>query len=100
MLVLSRAPQEGLMIGDQIVVEVLDLNPFEVKLRACNSTNELFCGVVSEHERLDIAPAIRVHVLQISAPMNKARLGIEAPKEISVHRKEVYDAIRNPPRWR
>lgn len=29
---------------------------------------------------------------------DKVRLGIEAPKEVPVHRKEVYDAIRREER--
>jgi carbon storage regulator CsrA len=100
MLVLARAPQEAVQIGDDIVVELLDLNPFEVKIRAHNSANELFCGVVSEHEHVAIAPEIEIHVVEIRTQINKARFGIVAPKSLSVHRKEVYDAIRNPPRWR
>jgi len=100
MLVLARAPQEAVMVGDEIVVEVLDLNPFEVKLRAHNSTSELFSGVLAENEHIDLGPEMQIYVVDIRAQINKVRLGIVAPKEISVHRKEVYDAIRNPPRWR
>jgi len=35
---------------------------------------------------------IRVIVVEIRG--DKVRLGIEAPKEIPVHRQEVYDAIK------
>ena len=52
MLVLSRHRDESIMIGDQIVITVVDIRG------------------------------------------DKVRLGISAPAEISVHRQEVYDAIK------
>jgi carbon storage regulator len=52
MLVLSRRPEEAIMIGD----------------------------------------CIRVVIIEIRG--DKVRLGIEAPKEVPVHRWEVYDAIK------
>jgi carbon storage regulator len=52
MLVLSRQRDESIVIGDNIVVTVVDVRG------------------------------------------DKVRLGIEAPREISVHRREVYDAIQ------
>lgn len=52
MLVLTRKRDESIIIGDHIVITVVDI-----------------------HE-------------------GKVRLGIEAPKEVSVHREEVYDAIQ------
>ena len=51
MLVLSRKQRQRIMIGDGVIVEV-------VEIRA-----------------------------------DKVRLGIVAPKEIPVHREEIYDAI-------
>lgn len=53
MLVFSRKKNEQIMIGEHIVVTVVDIRG------------------------------------------DKVRLGIEAPKEVPVHRREVYDAIRN-----
>ena len=33
-------------------------------------------------------------VMVINVQGDKVRLGIEAPKEVAVHRREVYDAIK------
>lgn len=43
-------------------------------------------------EAIIIGDDITVEVVDIRG--DKVRLGVSAPKEISVHRKEVYDAIR------
>lgn len=52
MLVLSRQKNESIMIGDNIVLTIVDIRG------------------------------------------EKVRLGIECPKEIPVHRQEVYEAIQ------
>lgn len=52
MLVLSRHRDESIMIGDDVVVTIVDIRG------------------------------------------DKVRLGIDAPKDIPVHRQEVYDAIQ------
>ena len=52
MLVLSRQRDESIVIGDNIVITIVDIRG------------------------------------------DKVRLGIEAPREVPVHRQEVYDAIQ------
>lgn len=52
MLVLSRHRNEQIVIGDNIIINVVDIRG------------------------------------------DKVRIGIEAPKNVTVHRKEVYDAIK------
>lgn len=52
MLVLSRQRDESIVIGDHIVITVVDIRG------------------------------------------DKVRLGVEAPKEVPVHRQEVYEAIQ------
>ncbi len=52
MLVLSRKENEGIVIGDGIVVRVMGIED------------------------------------------GRVRLGIEAPREVSIHREEVYEAIK------
>lgn len=42
-------------------------------------------------EEIIIAGQITIRVVEIRG--DKVRLGIEAPREIEVHRKEVYDKI-------
>ena len=52
MLVLSRKKNETIVIGENIIVTVVDLRP------------------------------------------DRVRLGIDAPAEVTVHRREVYEAIK------
>ena len=53
MLVLSRRPNESIVINDKIVITVIEIRG------------------------------------------DKVRLGIEAPRDVPVHRSEVYNAIQN-----
>ncbi len=53
MLVLSRRPNESIVINDKIVITVIEIRG------------------------------------------DKVRLGIEAPRDVPVHRSEVYQAIQN-----
>jgi carbon storage regulator len=46
-----------------------------------------------KNESIIINDNITVTVVEIRG--DKVRLGIEAPKEVSVHRREVYDAIHS-----
>lgn len=56
MLILTRRPNEALMIGDNVVVTVLSING------------------------------------------NQIRIGVEAPKEIPIHREEIYEKIQRESR--
>lgn len=47
-------------------------------------------------ESIIINDQIRVTIVEIRG--DKVRLGIDAPKEVSVHRREVYEAIQNQAR--
>lgn len=45
-----------------------------------------------KNESIVINDEITIVVVEIRG--DKVRLGVEAPKEVPVHRKEVYDAIK------
>lgn len=44
-----------------------------------------------KNERIVIGDGIVITVISIQG--DKVRLGVEAPKEVAVHRQEVHDAI-------
>ena len=46
-----------------------------------------------KNESVIINDNITIVVVEIRG--DKVRLGIEAPKDVSVHRKEIYDAIQS-----
>ncbi|MDG3006981.1 carbon storage regulator CsrA [Paludisphaera mucosa] len=49
-----------------------------------------------KNETIIINDSITVTVIEIRG--DKVRLGIDAPKDITVHRREVYEAIQNQAR--
>ena len=44
------------------------------------------------NESIIINDSIKVTIVEIRG--DKIRIGIEAPKDVTVHRREIYDAIR------
>ncbi|MDB4439992.1 carbon storage regulator CsrA [Planctomicrobium sp.] len=46
-----------------------------------------------QDEKIIIGDSITLMVVSIQG--DKVRLGIDAPKEVSIHREEVYKAIQN-----
>lgn len=44
-------------------------------------------------EQIIIGDSISIMVIDIRG--DKVRLGIDAPKDVTVHRREVYEAIKN-----
>jgi carbon storage regulator len=51
----------------------------------------------TQNESIVINNAITLTVVEIRA--DKVRLGIVAPKEVPIHRQEVFEAIYGPPPW-
>jgi len=49
--------------------------------------------VLSRHVNEAIVIGDDIHIVVVSIREDKVRLGIEAPKHVPVHRREVYDAI-------
>ena len=50
--------------------------------------------VLSRHRNEKIIIGDNIEVVIVDIRGDKVRLGIEAPKDVSVHRREVYDAIK------
>lgn len=50
--------------------------------------------VVSRKKNESIIINNDIHIVVVEIRGDKVRLGIEAPKDVPVHRKEVYDAIK------
>jgi carbon storage regulator len=100
MLVISREINQSLMIGDDLQLQVLKIRASSAHLRVTRTligrrmTEELFSGWLEKDRPLDLGDKIACAVVEIQVNPAKIRLGIDAPREVSIHRKEVYDAIR------
>lgn len=100
MLILSREANQSLMIGDDLQLEVLKIRGASANVRITRRliggrlTEEVFCGWLEKDRQFKLADEIVCTIVQITSNPSKVRIGIEAPKKVSVHRKEVYDAIR------
>jgi len=99
MLVFSRIADESVMIGDDLELQVVEVTPSAVRLRAQwrtmggRLTKEIFDGARSIGESVELSEGLKCLVVDIRA--EKVRLGLIVPRNLTVHRREVWEAIRS-----
>lgn len=107
MLVLSRQVGEAVMIGREIVVEVSNVDSEAISVTLVvrgrlvggnGRGSSLPVGhghVLHRNESCQLGSDISVTLVDVrlGEPGRKARLGINAPPHLAVHRREVFEAI-------
>jgi sRNA-binding carbon storage regulator CsrA len=100
MLVLSRRIGEAIVIGDTLVeVTAVDLLTAELKIVTnVNGESKERNASLKKNESTSVedsqATVVLIEIREVEPLVFKIRLGIECPSEMSVHRKEVVDAIQ------
>ena len=101
MFCLSRHVDEAIIIGNELLVRVEEVQPERARLSATRLTTldaPSEAWLVRDQEMqlrsdgMQLGPDVTVSVVDIRD--GKVRVGVIAPKDVPVHRKEVYDAIR------
>lgn len=114
MLVLSRDQDEAIIIGDNIVLTVQEFRGAKVRVHVSapkkipvyraelgsptskRRSNSRKNGslIISRKKGEEIIIGRNIAIMVVNIRDEKVRFGISAPRDIPVHRKEVYDAIR------
>ena len=97
MIVVSREVGNATMIGDDLEVLVESIGQRTVELRVTRREINGRLTTETTHrlalkEPLDLGNGCTCTLIDLRPP--KARLGFDAPKSTSIHRKEVWEAIR------
>jgi sRNA-binding carbon storage regulator CsrA len=93
MLVLSRKMGDCIVIGDEFVVTVAFLAPEHAELSLTRLDGSFVRSAsVRCNEWFEVDDQIRVAVVRVEN--EKARIGIDAPSDNSVHRGEFWDLPR------
>jgi sRNA-binding carbon storage regulator CsrA len=104
MLVLSRYIYEVIVIGDRFWITLSNISRVAIKLEVHDSSTLENCTLLlDEGHYASINPDIRLSfcgvrraqqgLVQRAQQGLKARIGIEVPRDVSVHRKEVWGAL-------
>ena len=119
MLVLSRKRDEEIVVGDDIFITVKEIRGNRVRLGfeaprempvfrrekfdeilkaggeiVSNASGKNGTLVLSRSQDESVVLGSEIEIFVVEIRGDKVRIGIEAPKHIPVHRREVYDAIK------
>lgn len=95
MLVLTRKPGQSFHVGDHLIVTVAGLDADGATLRTVVTSGGVDLKLRSElviHLSLQIGDDITIKLLDIEP--GQARIGIDAPKGMPIHRGESYEEHR------
>src|SRR5262245_3263228 len=97
MLVLPRGLHESVVIGDAFLVTVIGIQNKAVDLAIKRRDNQAPVFVTLDlGETWEVGLDVQVSMVGTVPRLNqlpKARLGLQGPPSVSIHRKEVWDAI-------
>lgn len=101
MLVLSRTPGTSLVLNEDrlVTIETVTAKQADIRISRYGDDAELSRHTLQRDEGVWLED-IQVHLYAVDfrpgmTPAEfKVRLGIEAPREMTIHRLEVYEAIR------
>lgn len=99
MLVLPRKKSDAIVIGDTLFVTVTVILPGAVYLAVHDSYMRTHYTLrVDKGKSEQVGTQFRVTITYCGLGLSSrfARLGVEAPREVAVHRKEVWEAIQRP----
>ena len=98
MLVLIRSADESVMIGDDLEIQVVEVTACAVRLRAERRTvggrltKEIFDGFRLVGATITLGEGVKCLIGGIRN--ERVRIGIIAPMDVSIHRREVWEAVR------
>ncbi|WP_082825499.1 carbon storage regulator CsrA [Marinomonas sp. TW1] len=90
MLILTRRIGETIMIGDEIEVTISGIKGNLIRIRT--ATPALLTQTRKVGQAINIGDNISVEILSVKGM--QVRLGITAPRNIAVHREEIYLKIK------
>lgn len=91
MLVLSRKKNESVIIDDNIVLKLLGTK-YNLAIFNVNHLNSIEKFERSVDECFNITKNIEIFIIEIQK--DKVKIGIKAPKEISVYREEIFNKLK------
>lgn len=91
MLILTRRKNEVIYVGDDINITVVGIAYRKIKVKIVKKS-KIDNIEISIGEVYFISDNIDICLLSIKS--NQARIGTNAPKEIPIHREEIYKRIK------
>lgn len=88
MLVLMRREDESFIIDERIIVTVTQISKNYVSIRVTEGEEQPVIMSGKVEDILSISENIKIKILLTNG--RQARLGIDAPNNVSIYRKEVY----------
>jgi carbon storage regulator len=97
MLTLGRHEDESVFVGDiQVTVLMIQHDKLPTHFAMRNiKTNEVTKFELSKNESRAVSNDASIHLIGVSIQLRRplARLGIVAPRDMPIHRQEVWEAI-------